>query len=112
MTSISSNFHCVPLELYGFEGDTIPRYVSDNTNAMEEGEMAYRVADFALELPDQLRDERGRVVFNIEIFFGHMEIRVNVDVPGKNEKRTFMAYYRSEGNLLSNRRRNSFMPRR
>lgn len=106
------NSNVCNIKLYGYVGDTIPRYVSDNIDTIGKGEMAHKVADFAIELPDQLRDEKGRVVFNIEVFFGHMEIRINVDVPGKNEKRTFMAYYKNEGNLLFNRRRNSFMPPR
>lgn len=94
------------IELYGFKGDTVPRYVSDDPDAVKKGEVAYKVADFVLELPDRLKDKKEKITFEIEIFFGHMEIRVVVDVPDKDEKLTFMAYYENEGNLLFNRQNN------
>lgn len=112
MVFINSNHHYLSIELYGFKGDTIPRYVSDDPDAAKKGEMAYKVADFVLELPERFKDKKGKAVFNIEVFFGHMEIRVVVKVPDEDVKLTFMAYYESEGNLISNHENGQFRPTR
>lgn len=106
------NSNTCHLKLYGFKGDTIPRYVSDDPDAAKKGEMAYKVADFVLELPERFKDKKGKAIFNIEVFFGHMEIRVVVKVPDADEKLTFMAYYESESNSMLDRKNGQFRPTR
>lgn len=53
--------------------------------------MAYKVADFIMELP---ASQSGKLTeFIMEMYFGHMEIKIEVTLPGFDEKKVFMASY-------------------
>jgi hypothetical protein len=94
------------LELFGFQGDKAPRYVEDGNG--ESGEAAFKVADFIMELPLQKRDDTEKTAFSLDMYFGHMEIKIEVNIPGQDKKLTFKASY--ESNVNKNLRRSKGLP--
>lgn len=58
-----------------------------------------KVAQFSMTLPHvEPQGSDGGTDFIFEMFFGHTEIRVEVDIPG-HERLTFVASYESDHNL-------------
>ncbi|KAG2198766.1 hypothetical protein INT47_010552 [Mucor saturninus] len=76
-------------KIYGFDDDTIPRYVS-NTNESSSNE-AYKVAEFVLNLPEGKPGKKTE--FTMTMFFGHMEIKAEIALPGVDKKETFTVSY-------------------
>lgn len=104
-------FNCI--ELFGYHGDKPPRYCVDEKDSKQgvqnAGEdKAFKVADFIMELPLQRESEGEKTAFNLYMYFGHMEIKIEVDIPGTDEKLVFKASYEKDGN--QNIRRSKGLP--
>ncbi|KAI8067212.1 hypothetical protein BDF21DRAFT_426055 [Thamnidium elegans] len=84
----TQNSKTFSLKLYSYTGKVAPRYVSVN-NEDAEG-TANIVADFVVPLPVSHDKDTS---FEMDMYFGHMEIKIEVTFDGSEEKRTFTASY-------------------
>lgn len=76
------------LELYSYSGDITPRYVSVSDEDAEG--TANIVADFVVPLPLSHGQDTS---FKMDMYFGHMEIKIEITLDGSEDKRTFTASY-------------------
>jgi hypothetical protein len=82
-----------------------PRYCVDENVNEDAGDTAFKVADFIMELPLQRKMEGEKTSFKLDMYFGHMEIKIEVDIPGHDKKLVFKASYERDGNRNLHRTR-------
>ncbi|GAA5803947.1 hypothetical protein HPULCUR_009432 [Helicostylum pulchrum] len=84
----TQNSETFSIKLYSYSGDVTPRYVSVSDEDAEG--TANIVADFVVPLPLSHGQDTS---FKMDMYFGHMEIKIKITLDGSEDKRTFTASY-------------------
>ncbi|KAI8888808.1 hypothetical protein K501DRAFT_320722 [Backusella circina FSU 941] len=97
--SIKRNYYTFNQKACDIEKDCIPNdfYVSRPRYVTDPG--VNKVAHFSMKLPHvEAQDSNVGTEFTFEMYFGHTEIKIEVDIPN-HERLTFVASYESDHNI-------------